>query len=318
MRILPCGDAGLLVELGDLDEVLALYAALADDLPDGVIELVPAARTLLLRFAPPGTPATPPTASDGTARDSAARDGTARDGTTPGHTSLERVTRDRAATAARAVQAAWTSVTEQAAAAAQSDASARGRAGASPHAPAGESAPDAAAAAAPGAGVTDDCVEIPVRYDGPDLLEVGELTGLGPAGVVAAHTGRVWTVAFCGFMPGFGYLVGGDPRLRVPRRNSARTRVPAGSVGLAGEYSGVYPRESPGGWQLIGRTTMPIFDLSWESPALLRPGRRVRFVEVPAEPAGRANRLGQVDRSGHPGATTPATDAEAEGTSGTP
>jgi KipI family sensor histidine kinase inhibitor len=87
-------------------------------------------------------------------------------------------------------------------------------------------------------------------------------------------------VAFGGFAPGFGYLVGGDPRLHVSRRSSARTAVPAGAVGLAGEYTGVYPRESPGGWQLIGTTEAPMWDLHRDPPALLRPGARVRFTEV--------------------------------------
>ena len=87
-------------------------------------------------------------------------------------------------------------------------------------------------------------VEIAVHYDGPDLADVAELTGLSPEGVVAAHTGRVWRVGFSGFAPGFAYLVGGDPRLAVPRRDTSRPRVPAGSVGLAVEYSGVYPRSS--------------------------------------------------------------------------
>ena len=123
-----------------------------------------------------------------------------------------------------------------------------------------------------------DPVEIPVRYDGPDLAEVARLTGLTEEQVVAAHSGASWRVAFGGFAPGFGYLVGGDPRLRVPRRDSPRTVVPAGAVGLAGPYTGVYPRESPGGWQLIGRTGVALWDPDREPPALLRPGARVRFV----------------------------------------
>jgi allophanate hydrolase subunit 1 len=122
-------------------------------------------------------------------------------------------------------------------------------------------------------------VEIPVRYDGPDLADVARLTGLTEREVVEAHTGTPWRVAFGGFAPGFGYLVGGDPRLEVPRRDEARTRVPAGSVGLAGTFSGVYPRESPGGWQLIGTTTAVMWDLDRDPPALLRPGAAVRFVE---------------------------------------
>ena len=125
-----------------------------------------------------------------------------------------------------------------------------------------------------------DVVEIPVRYDGPDLSDVAGLTGLSERGVVEAHTASEWRVAFGGFAPGFGYLVGGDPRLTVARRSSARTAVPAGAVGLAGEYTGVYPRESPGGWQLIGSTDAPMWDLHRDPPALLRPGARIRFTEV--------------------------------------
>lgn len=121
-------------------------------------------------------------------------------------------------------------------------------------------------------------VEIPVVYDGVDLDDVARLTGLTPAEVVEAHTGTPWTVAFGGFAPGFSYLVGGDSRLRVPRRDSPRNRVPAGSVGLAGEFSGVYPRESPGGWQLIGRTELAMWDTGREPAALLTAGTTVRFV----------------------------------------
>ena len=123
-------------------------------------------------------------------------------------------------------------------------------------------------------------VEIPVAYDGADLDDVARLTGLTPAGVVEAHTGTPWTVAFGGFAPGFSYLVGGDPRLQVPRRDSPRNRVPAGAVGLAVEFSGVYPREPPGGWKLIGRTAVARWDTSRDQPALLTAGMTVRFVAV--------------------------------------
>ncbi|EKF25487.1 allophanate hydrolase subunit 1 [Mycolicibacterium hassiacum DSM 44199] len=128
-------------------------------------------------------------------------------------------------------------------------------------------------------------VELAVIYDGPDLAEVAELTGLTPEQVVAAHTGTPWRVGFSGFAPGFAYLVGGDPRLQVPRRAEPRTQVPAGSVGLAGEFSGVYPRQSPGGWQLIGRTAPgqpPMWDVNRDQPALLLPGMWVRFRAVTA------------------------------------
>ncbi|WP_255770821.1 5-oxoprolinase/urea amidolyase family protein [Pseudarthrobacter sulfonivorans] len=123
-------------------------------------------------------------------------------------------------------------------------------------------------------------VTIDTVYDGEDLAEVGRLTGLGAEGVVAAHTGQVWTVAFGGFAPGFGYMVGENEALEVPRRSSPRTEVPAGSVALAGNYSAVYPRKSPGGWQLIGRTAAHMWDLSREQPALAAPGDRVQFRAV--------------------------------------
>ncbi len=202
MRLLPCGDSGLLVELADLDAVLSLYAELVDDPPEGVLDLVPAARTLMLRIDP--------VRSDPT----------------------------RVGKAVRAAE------------------------------PRPGNRPDAGR------------VEVPVAYDGEDLAEVGRLTGLGERGVVEAHTAQEWTVAFCGFAPGFGYLVGTDERLTVPRRSVPRTRVPARAVALAGEFSGVYPRESPGGWQLIGHTTVVPWDLDRDPPALLVPGVRVRFVEA--------------------------------------
>ncbi|MDN7120664.1 5-oxoprolinase subunit PxpB [Nocardioides sp. ChNu-153] len=146
----------------------------------------------------------------------------------------------------------------------------------------GDRAGDEAGAStgAPEAALDAGTIEIPVVYDGPDLAEVAALTGLSEREVVAAHTGRPWRVAFGGFAPGFAYLVGGDPRLHVPRRSEPRTSVPAGAVGLAGEFSGVYPRSSPGGWQLLGRTDLVLWDLDREPPALLRPGAAVRFTEA--------------------------------------
>ena len=135
----------------------------------------------------------------------------------------------------------------------------------------------AAPPAAPASGAADADVVLDVVYDGVDLTEVAGLTGMTAAEVVAAHTATPWRVGFGGFAPGFAYLVGGDPRLAVPRRAEPRTRVPAGSVGLAGEFSGVYPRESPGGWQLIGHTRAVLWDLDRPQPALLRPGMWVRF-----------------------------------------
>jgi len=123
-------------------------------------------------------------------------------------------------------------------------------------------------------------IEIDVVYDGADLEEVARLTGMTTDQVVAAHTGTLWQVGFGGFAPGFAYLIGGDERLNVPRQSEPRTKVPAGSVALAGEFSGVYPRESPGGWQLIGRTNAELWDVDRDPPALLRPGMWVQFREV--------------------------------------
>ncbi|NUU32221.1 5-oxoprolinase/urea amidolyase family protein [Arthrobacter sp. C9C5] len=123
-------------------------------------------------------------------------------------------------------------------------------------------------------------VVIDTVYDGADLAEVAELTGLGIEGVIAAHCRQQWTVAFAGFAPGFGYLVGENEALNVPRRSSPRTAVPAGAVALAGTYSAVYPRRSPGGWQLIGHTSARMWDLDREQPALAAPGHRIQFRAV--------------------------------------
>jgi KipI family sensor histidine kinase inhibitor len=200
VRLLPCGDTGLLVEVDGLPEVLALADAVRGAPPAGVLDVVAAARTVLLCVAP-GT--------DLAAVRSAVLDLEVEPGKAP---------------------------------------------------PDGER------------------VEIDVVYDGPDLEEVGELTGLGRDGVVEAHTGTPWRAAFGGFAPGFAYLVGGDPRLQVARRSESRTSVPAGSVGLAGEFSGIYPRPSPGGWQLIGRTEAELWNL--RRGALLQPGCTVVFRPV--------------------------------------
>ncbi len=200
MNVLPFGDAALLVELDDLDEVLALAAAVDADRPAGVVDVVPAARTVLL-VAEPGTPLDP---------------------------LLKWVT---------TLSFSPSSLRELA-----------------------DGAP----------------VEIEVVYDGPDLAEVARLTGLDEQEVVEAHTGTPWRIAFGGFAPGFAYLVDGAPRLDVARRAEPRTTVPTGAVGLAGEFSGVYPRPSPGGWQLIGRTDVVLWSMT--DGALLRPGGRVRFV----------------------------------------
>ena len=129
----------------------------------------------------------------------------------------------------------------------------------------------------PAGEVAGEPVEIPVSYDGEDLPEVASLTGLDAEEVVRRHTAPEYTVAFLGFSPGFPYLVGLDPALEVPRRDTPRTSIPAGSVGLAGGQTGIYPTASPGGWQLIGRTDVTLFDPARDPPALLAPGGRLRF-----------------------------------------
>ncbi|RKT51541.1 5-oxoprolinase subunit PxpB [Saccharothrix australiensis] len=123
-------------------------------------------------------------------------------------------------------------------------------------------------------------VVIPVVYDGPDLELVAATAGVTADEVVRLHAAATYSVAFCGFAPGFAYLVGLPPPLRQPRLDSPRTKVPAGAVGVAGEYTAAYPRSTPGGWRLIGRTDAPLFDPTGDVPALLAPGDRVRFEAV--------------------------------------
>jgi KipI family sensor histidine kinase inhibitor len=135
--------------------------------------------------------------------------------------------------------------------------------------------PSASASAAAG-----KSLELPVVFDGADLADVAELTGRSVAALVEALTTAELTVAFGGFAPGFGYLSGLPEELHVPRRATPRTRVPAGSVALAGPFAGVYPQESPGGWQLVGRTDAVLFDVDRDPPALLVPGTAVRFRDV--------------------------------------
>jgi KipI family sensor histidine kinase inhibitor len=206
--VLPVGDSALLAELPDGGAALALYTALRASAPPWVVELVPAARTVLVVFDEAG-------AGGG-------------------------------AGAARA----WLE-----------------EAGAGAH--------TAGAAADP-----TPPVVIPVIYDGPDLAEVAARTGLTERAVVAAHTGQTWTAAFIGFAPGFAYLSGEDDVLEVPRRETPRPSVAAGSVALAAGYCAVYPGVSPGGWQLIGTTSATLWDGGRAAPALLAPGARVRFVDV--------------------------------------
>jgi KipI family sensor histidine kinase inhibitor len=121
-------------------------------------------------------------------------------------------------------------------------------------------------------------VEVPVTYDGADLADVARLAGLTTREVVELHTGADLTVAFCGFSAGFAYLTGMPPALHLPRLDTPRTAVPAGSVAVAEEYTGVYPRRSPGGWRLLGRTDLTLWDERRSPPALLAPGARVTFV----------------------------------------
>ncbi|CAM5551866.1 allophanate hydrolase [Streptomyces spiroverticillatus] len=128
-------------------------------------------------------------------------------------------------------------------------------------------------------------IEIPVRYDGPDLAEVAELWGMPAERIPATLAALELRVAFCGFAPGFGYLTGLPEELHLPRRATPRTAVPAGSVALAGEYAGVYPRSSPGGWQLVGSTDAVLWDPRREPAALLAPGARVRFTDAAAASA---------------------------------
>jgi len=121
-------------------------------------------------------------------------------------------------------------------------------------------------------------VQVEAAFDGPDLAEVASYAGLSTNDVVDLIAATELTAAFCGFAPGFSYLTGLPERLRVPRRATPRTRVAAGSVAIAGEYAGIYPTASPGGWQLLGHTDAVLFDVDRPEPALLPPGTRVRFV----------------------------------------
>ncbi|ANP53816.1 KipI family sensor histidine kinase inhibitor [Streptomyces griseochromogenes] len=125
-----------------------------------------------------------------------------------------------------------------------------------------------------------ELIELPVRYDGPDLAEVAARWQVTEREVARIHAGTEFTVAFCGFAPGFGYLTGLPSHYDVPRRATPRTAVPAGAVALAGPYTGVYPRSSPGGWQLIGTTEAVLWDHTRVPAALLSPGTHVRFVPV--------------------------------------
>ncbi len=211
------GEEAVLLELGSLDDVLLVHRALAASRPHGLVDLVPAARTVLAVTDARGP-------------------------------ALAAVGAWLLATAERVLR------------------------------PDGGDAIGSAAVASERPEVV-----IPVRYDGTDLQETAALLGMDADGLVARHTGCVWTVAFSGFAPGFAYLVGGAAwTLEVPRLSVPRTVVPAGAVALAGGFSGVYPRASPGGWRIIGSTDSVLWDATADPPALLVPGDRVRFVQVTA------------------------------------
>ena len=229
-RVLPMGERAVLAEVDDLGAVLALHAALRLAPPPGVVDVVPAARTVLITFDP-------------------------------------------ARTGMPAIRA-WVE-------GAARGPSSGGRAG-------GTDAP----ARPP--------VPIDVVYDGPDLVRTADLLGMGPGELIARHERTDWMVAFTGFAPGFGYLTSPGWTFDVPRLDAPRTRVPAGSVGLAGAFSGVYPRDTPGGWRLIGTTSAHLFDPAAARPALLGPGDRVRFRHtdaLSAPPASRASRSSRATTS---------------------
>jgi len=120
-------------------------------------------------------------------------------------------------------------------------------------------------------------VSIPVRYDGEDLTAVAQALGIDREGLIELHCSPLYAVAFMGFAPGFPYLVGLPPELELPRLETPRLDVTAGSVAVAASYCGIYPRSSPGGWNLLGRTDVTLFDPASEPPALLAPGDCVRF-----------------------------------------
>ena len=207
-RVLPTGDGAALLEFDSADEVAAAHRSLGALESAGIVELVPAARTILVIY------------------DAAL------------------------ASPEKIADAAWRAEPIEASEPAD--------------------APEE--------------VDIPVTYDGPDLPALAKLTGLSIAEVVERHAAPLYVVAFCGFAPGFAYLNGLDPLLRLPRRDTPRTRVPAGSVAVADEFTGVYPTASPGGWHLLGRTEAVLWDVDRDPPALLAPGTRVRFQPVGAAP----------------------------------
>ncbi|MGL4173122.1 MAG: 5-oxoprolinase subunit B family protein [Actinomycetota bacterium] len=211
MKVRICGSAAVLVELADLPAVQRCAAVIRAQSLSGLIDVVPAARTILLTFDP----------------------------TLLDHVTVSQMVQDAAGLSA----------------------------------------------ASPASVLPVDSLSIPVQYNGPDVLAVAEFRGCAVKDVIAWHTGTPWVVAFNGFAPGFGYLIAensgsADRAWSVPRRREPRVRVPAGSVAVAAQFTGVYPRASPGGWQLIGHTMAKVWDSQRDPPALLTPGVRVRFAEV--------------------------------------
>ncbi len=200
MKILPCGEHALLIELDDERSAMATYRTLLDAKLPGILEIVPAERTVLVT-----------------------------------------VVRDTKPLALLAQQLSTLSLRSVFA-------------------------------------VDGGEVRLEVTYDGPDLDFACEFTEMGASELIDWHCSQLWSVAFCGFAPGFGYLTSDQWEKSVPRQPESRLKVRAGAVGLAGRYCGVYPAESPGGWRIIGHTSTRMWDLDRQSPALLVPGMRVAFV----------------------------------------
>lgn len=209
MRFLPVNSHAILVELDKLEQTMGLFNALENAGLRGVVEIIPAAKTVMIRFDPFETSAKKLAAALG---------------------KLKSVELEK-----------------------QSSGS----------------------------------VTIPVIYDGEDLAWTAEYLGMEPQALIDWHTSQTWQVAFMGFAPGFGYLMPlGEDKLLIPRRKSPRKSIPAGAVALAGEFSGVYPQASPGGWQLIGQTPLKMWDPQRENPALLQPRALVKFEVAHADSTG--------------------------------